>query len=333
MSYLRPLRRLLQGTFADNTGRSELFTFHRQAYIAATFSVRLFYAFTLWPVLNRLGANWLPWRTVGELNLVWPVAWFPLLDPVFGVDLIGSLTLISLLLVILLPQSVLTRVLAFVGFFIFVSFGNSFGKINHDLHAWMAFMFGFIFIPAGNWQIGEKSVRFRQHFLTAFWLGMALMSLFYTMSGILKVYGIGFQLSNGMVSALHPHGLAYQVMGRLMQTNTESVFGSLLLEYPWAGWPMYIGAIYLELFALIAVFRPRLHPIWGLGLMLLHLGNWLLLSVPFTANVILLALFFVHSPFRPATFNPAATAADLPLIGWALQRFVFRSRKVSPQTI
>jgi hypothetical protein len=268
-----------------------------------------------------LGANWLTWRTATDLDLVWPVAWFSLVDPRLGADIIGLLALISLILVVIFPQSRWVRILAFVGYFMMTAFGGSFGKINHDMHAWMGFMFAFIFLPVGHWREGAKSVRFRQHFLTAFWFGMMLMTMFYTMSGILKVIGIGYQVLHGMVSALHPYGLSYQVMGRLLQTNSESIFGPLLLDHPLVGWPMYIGAIYLELLALVAVFRPRLHILWGIGLMVLHIGNWLLLAVPFTANVILLTLFFVNSPFRPSSFNVRATVRDLPGIGWVLGRF------------
>jgi hypothetical protein len=249
---------------------------------------------------------------------LWPVAWFSLLDPALGADIIGGLTLISVFLAALFPQSRAARILAFAGFFMMVAFGNSFGKINHDLHAWMALLFAFMFIPAGGWKRGERSIRFRQHFLTAVWFGMALMALFYTMSGLFKVYGIGLQLSNGVVSGVHPYALAYHVMGRLMQTNTTSLFGPLLLDYPLLGWPMFIGAIYLEVFALAAVFRPRLYLVWGLGLIGLHLGNWLLLSVAFTANVFLLALVFVYSPFRPSAFDFRATVRDLPVIGWVI---------------
>lgn len=330
---LRSLRRLFRGMPPDNIVNQKLFTSHRQSFLVATFTIRFFYAFTLWPVLNRLGANWLSWRMAGELDLVWPVAWFTLLDPALGADLIAGLALISLLIVVLLPQSTVARILAFVGFFLFTAFDNSFGKINHDLHAWIGFMFALMFIPAGNWQLGAKSIRFRQHFLTAFWFGMALMSLFYTMSGIFKVYGIGFQLANNMVSAIHPNGLAYQVMGRLLQTNTESIFGPLLLNYPWIGWLPYIGAIYLELFSIVAVFRPRLHPLWGGGLIALHLGNWLLLSIPFTANVVLLALFFLNSPFRPPDFSLVAALRDLPLLGWIVQRFAWRSGEAHPRLV
>jgi hypothetical protein len=314
------LRRLVRGVSLDGAGKVSIFAFQRQAYVKATFIVRFLYIITLWPVLNRLGADWLPWRTVEALDPVWSVAWFPFLDPVLGADIIGGLTLVTILAVVLFPQSKFVRVLAFIGFFIFASFSNSFGKVNHDLHAWMAILFGFMFIPAGSWKAGERSILFRQYFLTAVWFGMALMMLFYSMAGLFKLYGIGFQISNGMVSALHPYGLAYQVMGRQILTNTESLFGSAMLDFPWIGWPMYLAAIYLEVFAIVAVFRPRLHLVWGLGLIGMHLGNWMFLSITFNPNVVLLALFFVNSPFRPFLFNLKTTVRDLPVLGWLINR-------------
>lgn len=327
------LRRLLRGASLDEAGKSPLFAYQGQSFIKATFAVRFFYILSLWPVLNRLGASWLSWRTVEALDPVWSVAWFPYLDPAFGANLIGGLALLSILAVILFPQSRGARILAFIGFFMLTSLANSFGKINHDLHTWLAFLFGFMFIPAGNWEEGQRSITFRQHFLTAVWFGLVLMSLFYSMSGLFKLYGIGFQLSRGMVSAIHPYGLAYQVMGRLLQTNTESLFSYLLLDYPLVGWPMYVAAIYLEVFAFMAAFRPRLHPLWGLGLMGMHLGNWLLLSVPFNTNVILLALFFVNSPFRPSVLNLSVIIHDLPIIGWVFRRLTTQTISRTPRPL
>lgn len=322
MPMLRTLRRHLQGSAIHESGGSSLFTQHRYAYAAASYQVRFLYIATLWFVLNRLVSQWLNWRMAGPLDLVWPVIWFQWVDPVLGADLIGSIALITILLVVLFPQRQLIRIIAFAGFLILIAFSNSFGKINHDMHAWMAFVFAFMFIPAGNWKKGAQSTRFRQHFLTAVWFGMALMALFYSMSGLLKVYGIGYQLVQRQVSAIHPYGLAFHVVGRLMQTNSESILGPTLLDYPWAGWPLLIGAVYLEFFAIVAVFRPRLHLWWGLGLIALHLGNWLLLSIPFTANIFLLALFFVYSPFRPAHLQPNRILGDLPLIGWLFQGLI-----------
>jgi hypothetical protein len=314
------LRRFLRGASLTEREVTGLFAHQHQSYIGATFAVRFLYIISLWPVLNQLGAYWLSWRSIEAMDPLWSVAWFPLLDPEVGANIIGILTLGSILGAVLFPQSRPIRILAFVGFFIFASFSSSFGKTNHNLHVWMAFLFGFMFIPAGNWKDGEGSVRFRQQFLTAVWFGMVLTGLFYSMSGLFKLYGIGFQLSNGMVSAIHPDGLAYQVMGRLLQTNTESLFGYLLLDFPRVGWPMYLTAIYLEVFAFVAIFRPRLHLVWGLGLLGMHLGNWLLLGVPFTANTILLALFFVNSCFRPNRIHIRETVGDLPVIGSVFNR-------------
>jgi hypothetical protein len=52
----------------------------------------------------------------------------------------------------------------------------------------------------------------------------------------------------------------------------------------------------------------------------MHLGNWLLLGVPFTANVVLLALFFVNSSFRPNRIDIRGTFGDLPVIGSVFKR-------------
>jgi hypothetical protein len=76
-----------------------------------------------------------------------------------------------------------------------------------------------------------------------------------------------------------------------------------------------IGLIYVQLMALPAALRPRLHMLWGYLLFAFHVGTGFLLQIFFAKQVLLLMLFFVLSPFRPTRFSPLPAIKDLPLLG------------------
>lgn len=61
-------------------------------------------------------------------------------------------------------------------------------------------------------------------------------------------------------------------------------------------WPLYLGALYLEAFAVLIAFRPALHRLWGGGLVLLHLGIGLGMEIWFVPPMFLLALLLLSSP-------------------------------------
>ena len=90
----------------------------------------------------------------------------------------------------------------------------------------------------------------------------------------------------------------------------------MTIAYPRLGWPLYPLAIYVEVFALLAVFRPRLHRPWGCGLIGLHVGNCCSMGIVFNVNVLLLGLFFVLSPFAPTRLD-LWLWRDLPMVGVA----------------
>lgn len=87
------------------------------------------------------------------------------------------------------------------------------------------------------------------------------------------------------------------------------------------------GSLYLELFAFIAVFRPRLHRPWALGLILFHVGSGLVLGIGFPNHVLLLGICGLASPFAAETQRWGETLSDLPLFGDLFR--LFRARGTS----
>ncbi len=317
MKALRLLRRWLYRSVADDT--ADIIARQRAAYQQAAFLVPMLYVVTLYVVMSWLTFWWQQWLDAPAPTLLWPVAWLRWTDAHAGVYFIYMLAMAAPILAMLMPQHRWTRALVFLGLLEMAALASSFGKINHSLHAWTSVAFVFIFLPNGYWERRADSIRERQLFLTTFWGAQALICLFYTLSGIWKLYGAFQQLFAGEMSAFHPDALAYQIATRLMETNSQSMLGPVILAHPWVGGPLLWGAMYIETFALVAAFRPSLHRLWGISLMLLHLGNILLLSIPFLESMTLVSLILIFSPFRPPVTNPRAVLRDLPILGLLLR--------------
>ena len=317
MRTFRLIHRWLYRPATDDT--TDVIRRQRAAYQQATFLVPMLYVVTLFVVMSWLTYWWQQWLDVPTATLLWPIAWLGWVDAHTGAYFIYALAIVGPILAMLMPQKRWTRLLAFVGLLEMAALASSFGKINHSLHAWTSVAFVFIFLPNGDWERRAASLRERQLFLTTFWGAQALICLFYSMSGLWKLYGAFQQLFAGEMSAFHPYALAYQIATRLMETNSQSMLGPAILAHPWVGWPLLWGAMYIETFALVAAFRPSLHRWWGIGLMLLHLGNVLLLSIPFLENMTLVSLILIFSPFRPAVIDLRAVVRDLPIVGLLLR--------------
>ena len=114
--------------------------------------------------------------------------------------------------------------------------------------------------------------------------------------------------------------LARQIVDQLLRTNSTSLLGPFFIEHPFLGWPLNLGAVYLELFAFVSVFRFSLHRFWGVTLILFHLGTYLMMKVSFHINILLLGLFFVYSPFALPRNSWRVILYDLPLVGWISEK-------------
>lgn len=279
-----------------------------QALIGAFYAVLLFFALSqLFSWQELLGST--------SLTPRWPVFWLQHVDTRSGIALVLWAHLLSLLVAIAFPGYRLVRILVFCGLLELLAFRFSFGSINHGDHLGLLLSFVLIFLPQG-WSSGSAPRRsVRAATLLVFSGCQALIALTYSMSGMWKVGGVVQQALRGEVTYLHPSGLAQQVAAKLLADGSPSLLGPWLIEHYWVGWPLMIGALYLELFALWAVARPSLHRAWGLGLILLHLSTHLTMGVGFPQNPLWLVLFFVLSPFRPHPASWRQALGDLPLVG------------------
>lgn len=304
-------------------------------FVHARFIVRAFYVLLCFFVFNNIVANGLTWLKLTNLQPLWPLYWVPYIDLTAAIYAIMAMAVGLTLLCLVYYEHRLARIGAFFGFLQLTALLNSFGKINHGFHGWVVIAFIFIFLPHKGWEQSHYSVNFKQRFLFVFATAQTIFMTFYSMSGAWKIYAGLVQMQAGLTyHTFHPHAMAQQIASRLIQTNSESILGPLIIQYPWLGTLPYLVAVYLEATAVIAVFRPPLHKFLGIAFSIFHFSTWLTMSIYFNTNILLLGLFFVLSPFTPAHVSLKTFLYNLPLWGdlWRLINQKRRVKELSPRT-
>jgi hypothetical protein len=290
------------------------FARQRHAFQKAYFLVQMYYACNV--LLAALGfakrGDILEQQTLEMLPL-WPVAWTRLVESQAAVYAILVLNLICAILAMFRPGNRVFRALALLGLLELVALNNSFGKINHGYHAWLWAGFFLLFLPQAAPDEFAASRCKRQLFLSVFWGVQLALLLFYSMSGALKLAAATVQAAQGQVCALAPEALSRHVAHHMLITGSQTPLGRFFVRQPCVGWPLFLGALYIELFALVAAFRPSLHRFWGMGLIALHVSIGLTMGIWFNVNVLLAALLYVNSPFAPQDNSLRQVVSNLPL--------------------
>jgi len=319
MSFSRRARRFF-GPFDHPSSPRAL---HRQteSFQAARIIVRCYYVVVLFFAVATV-RDWSGYLDRQEVLTLWPVWWLDIVPLRGGMLGILSGYLVVAFLGAVFPDRRWARTMVFVGLLEFVALDNSFGKINHNHHLWVLTAFLLIFLPDIQARTANRAVR--QRFVTIFWSCQAIVLLTYTMSGAGKVAGAIYQLFAGQNNVLMPTGFVSIIANRLLETNSSSWLGPWLIPHPWLGWPLMLGSVYLELFAFWAAFRRALHRWWGAGLILFHVGVYLLMGIDFSPAVLLVGLLFLVSPFQDERRIRGAVVNQLPIVSWFVH-VVFRS--------
>lgn len=286
-----------------------------------------FYYFSLLYFSMLFFTTWWDTSFVTQANIspFWPTSWMNLVDPTVAVYSIRLLFLAGTFFAALFPAQRLARLLAFVGLLEFVSLYASFWKLDVDWYTWVLCAFLLIFLPSSWSNPAQTSFVNRKKFLLVFWGCLAVILLTYSMSGLGKIVGVVQQISAGQVHSLALDAAALHIADRLITTNATSVFGPLVIDHPWLGWPFFVGFnFYLMLFSFWAAFRPSIHRLWGAGLILYHIGAYLTMNIGFTANILLLALFCLYSPFEKPNTPWRTMLLDMPIFGWVAKLLLFK---------
>jgi hypothetical protein len=298
--------------------------FQQAAAIRAEWLVRAFYAGGVLLVVLQMN-QWPGLLRVESIDAQWPVAWLPADDAGPGIGAILTLWLAASLWAMLAPTWRSARIASFLLLLQYVGVVNSFGKVNHDLHAWLWVSAVFVFLP--RLDVGASRVTTRHRYLTVIWAAQALTLFFYTLSGLWKVaYAVRDLFGTGRTSAFEIDGFSIIVADRLSEIASDAVLGEWFVRNPAPGWALLIGTMYLEATSLLIAFRPRLHRVWGVGLMCFHIGTQLAMGFTFRPNVLLLGLLFVCSPSAPERVTVREAVRDLPGVH-AVARRVARRRQ------
>jgi hypothetical protein len=242
----------------------------------------------------------------------WPLFWahgFPYATTVSWIFL-GFLA--TSLLASFFPNSRTSRIGAFLGMLAFHAYSSSFGGPNHqyDLLLWISLIF--VFLPKTRDSISHDAKR---AYSLVFWCAQTLTLLTYTMSGIGKVFYGLLALVHGNPGAFSPDSAALHVASLLNTMHETTPLGPTIVAHPWFGFIPFIIILYVQVFSVAIAFKPQLHRIWGLALILFQISTYLAMRAVFVHPSIPLLLLFVSSPFlsHPTPWREALRS--LPLIG------------------
>ena len=282
-----------------------------QAYwlVRAFYLIVLHFAFETQRNLQRLAAS------DRQIDPLWPVGWVDQASFAAAANVIGLGFLVSAVVAVVWTDRRVPRILVALFYVQTLAFENSFGSINHYGHFGLWLCLCFAALPGARLERLRGARAPRRSYLTVFFLAQSLIALFYTSSGARKAY-YGLFVPENAVSSFAPEALPLLVVQKWLQIGEAPLLADLFIQHLWLAWPAHLLVIYVELFALVAVFRPELHRLWGVLLIVFHLLVWLLLGVSFAFQPALLGLLFVFSPFAPRPQpRVAQTFRQLPMLG------------------
>ncbi len=288
----------------------------RRSFDQAFWLVRLYYAAMMFIAYQEMAPLWTMASNGGQTTPLWPVFWATNTETASPILIISLIS--SAFLAIAFPDRRWPKILVFLAFLSTAAFRSSFGlgSINHGHHYWIWIGFCFCFLPTGPQATLRASKMARYHFLLTFFFTQGLILLFYTMSGFWKVAAGIDSLISGEMNTFHPMALATITTWKMIQLDRITLIGPYLADYPLLGWPAYIWVVYIELAALLVLCRPALHRVWGLMLVMFHIGTFMLLGINFPKHVLALTILFVWSPFAIAPISLRQVIRSLPGLAW-----------------
>jgi len=260
--------------------------------------------------------HWLGRKTV-EWDLLWPLAWAARLDIPLVIEVLSVMAFLTSVLAVQFHSRRAVRLAFVLTFFLAMTAVNSVGGINHPYHAW--FWVGLILVALPDGRIGAMNRHNRMSYLTVILSAQAIFMLFYTMAGLYKVYFGVDAIIEGVPGNFSFSALSWTIADRSVQTGTTPLLAELIIFNPALAWPAFISVLYVQVFAVVAVFRRRLHIVWGYALIGFHLGTWLLMEIIFIQHVLLLVVLLLLSPFAAGPVSMRAVVRELPLVGLLLR--------------
>ncbi len=297
-------------------------SFSRAQWLVQVFYVFLsYYAFVSFPKVASIAGH------VGP-DLIWSVRW---IDASFwhpAVIVIGVGMVAGSIMAAAFPHWLVARLVAFAALFLFESLTNSFGKINHSGHVLVLLSFVFVLLPSVPDAGSPGFARLRQRYMEVVWGAQAVTLLTYTLAGLSKIRWAWLDIAMGQPSLFSIDSMALRIAGDFQALGKTSLLGlgEWIIQYPIAGFPFLIGATLFELFSFPVAWKPRLHRVWGMGLIGFHLGVGLIMEVYFFNLIFLMGLMFLASPFAPEGQKFTFRIRDLPWLGPFLSALLVEMR-------
>ena len=242
---------------------------------------------------------------------LWPLK---LVQQTVGVDWLAHTTTVTafgLLFAIsaaIAPRILVWRLGVFLYLLLHVALSNSYGSINHSTHILLYVSFALLFLPRRE-RSQPQTRRALLACLNVFWLIQIILLLPYTLSGFWKIW-------YGRPDLLSPDALTRILLNRLLaEADDIPPLLPFVSQHDLFTYAMWLLTIYIEIFAILVVFRPHLHRLFGVILMLFHITSDWLMNIAFPNHIVLLGLFLVFSPLAPARLSLSGLTQSLPIIG------------------
>lgn len=258
---------------------------------------------------------------------LWPIR---LVEQLVGTEWLGyqiALTAAGLLFALgaaAAPGIFVLRFGAFLHLFGHVAIRNSYGSINHGVHVLLLVGFALLFLPGRRHSQPHERNNVRRC-LVALWMAQSVILLSYTLSGFWKIW-------YGRLELFTSDALTRILLDRLLaEADDIPLLLPFVAQHNWLAQSMWWATLYIEIFALLVVFRPHLHRPIGAVLMLFHITSDLLMNISFSLNIVMVGLFLLLSPLAPARFSLSRTVRSLPLVGIPFRIMKRRQQSQRPQ--
>lgn len=221
-----------------------------------------------------------------------------------------------------IPSSLLLRLGAFLHLFLHVAIRNSYGSINHGVHVLLLVGFALLFLPGRRHRELHERHAVRPC-LTVLWMAQSVILLSYTLSGIWKIW-------YGRLELFTSDALTRILLDRLLaNANEVPLLLPFVAQHNWLAQSMWWVTLYIEVFALLIVFRPHLQRLFGAIFIMFHITSDLLMNISFGFNTMMAGMFLLLSPLAPVQFSLSGTVQSLPIVGIPFRLMKRRQQSLS----
>lgn len=310
------ISKVLKHSLSEN---KNIFRNQTYSFVQSQNIVRLFYALSIYIVFKDFGLIH-KFSSISTIDPLWPVFWVSYFEVPQSFNLLFFSALIGSIICCLNPNNRIYRLVFFIAFFEYLAFKFSFGKINHATHPWLFISFFLVFLPHIK-DSGLATIKQKHIYLTIIWFCIFMILFFYSISGFWKVYKSLILLISGKPSIFSMDVFAIQISNRLLQTQSTSLMGPFFIKHHFLGWVGYLISIYVELVCFIVAFRPSLHRIWGIMLIVFHIGIKLTMNISFKEFIISDSLLLVCSPFAGTNIGYKKIILQIPILSFFISFF------------